>query len=790
MNLLLNIKLIARSWWRNKMYFFISLFSLIIGLACTNLLATFFIHEYNIESTNPNRENIYILRQDSPMEEGELVTYVTALAGNQIKSNYAEVESILRMNILTSTHYEYDRNKVLDAMTIQVDSTLLHFFPYETKGVSLHEALTSPNKIALTETYAQKVFGGKNCIGEIIENISPKGERKSYQIVAVLKERPQSLLQFDMLTSIDDSFYGGATLLMLPEGTDKNALLQKIKDDKVPTLMPGETNYYIHPIKEIYFASQSNSKQQQLPYIHQANVQLLYIALASALLVLIIACFNYSNLNLSRTLQQLKMIHIEKLMGAKLKEIRMQLFLDATLTVLVAFLLALLLINDILPWCNGLLSAHLSYQFFFSWQVLPVLLVFVLLLAVIPGIYISHRLSRQSISEYREQYMGQKRQRLVWALVTVQFILSLGLIYATIIAHSQMELIKNRASRYENMIEIGDMFSGPILQPFQQKLEQLEGVEAMTLSSNSILGGFLAQLSVKHPDGSVEMRARSYHHTESSFFTTLKIRLLEGMPPSEGLEKYGSPTYINENYAQWLGIKKSDIGVKRMKDITPENTSSESILAGIIENYPTNSMDEQIHAQEITLYDNNSSYMSKVGKYLLIRLNPDKREETLRKIEDLWKETYSESQFIYIDTYQLFMDRNKEVMQLSNTLNTYSLIALLLTCFGLFGISWYAVRQRTREIAIRKVHGASTFGIVRLLNRPFFIQIVIAYVITMPVIWWLMQHWLEQFVYRAESTLGQFAWPLLVVGAVSFITVSLHTILASKSTPMESLKTE
>ena len=227
-----------------------------------------------------------------------------------------------------------------------------------------------------------------------------------------------------------------------------------------------------------------------------------------------------------------------------------------------------------------------------------------------------------------------------------------------------------------------------------------------------------------------------------------------------------------------------------MKDITPDNSSSESILAGIIENYPTNSMDEQIHAQEVTLYDNHSSYMSKVGKYLLIRLNPDKREETLRKIEDLWKETYSESQFIYIDTYQLFMDRNKEVMQLSNTLNTYSLIALLLTCFGLFGISWYAVRQRTREIAIRKVHGASTFSIVWLLNRPFFIQIMIAYIIAMPIAWWLMQYWLEQFVYRAEYSIAQFILPLLVVGIVSFITVSLHTVLASKSNPMESLKTE
>ena len=136
------------------------------------------------------------------------------------------------------------------------------------------------------------------------------------------------------------------------------------------------------------------------------------------------------------------------------------------------------------------------------------------------------------------------------------------------------------------------------------------------------------------------------------------------------------------------------------------------------------------------------------------------------------------------------MDRNKEVMQLSNTLNTYSLIALLLTCFGLFGISWYAVRQRTREIAIRKVHGASTFSIVWLLNRPFFIQIMIAYIIAMPIAWWLMQYWLEQFVYRAEYSIAQFILPLLVVGIVSFITVSLHTVLASKSNPMESLKTE
>ena len=788
--MLLNIKLIIRSWWRNKTYFLISLFSLTIGLACTNLLVTFFIHEYNIESTNPNRENIYAIRQDSPMEEGELTTYATAKASEQIRNNYAEVESMLRMFATSSNHHEYQGNKMADAIAIQIDSTLLHFFPYEVKEGSLKEALTTPNKVALTETYAQKVFGKKNCIGEVIESISPKGERKSYQIAAVLKERPQSFLQFDMLTAIDASFFGGVTLLKLPQGTDKDALLQKIKDDKVPTLMPGETAYHIHPIKDIYFASHSNSKQQLLPYLHQANVQLLYIALFSALLVLVIACFNYSNLNFSRTLQQLKMIHIEKLMGAKLREIRMQLFLDAALTVLIAFLLSLLLINDILVLLDGMASIHLPYRFFFSWQVLPVLLSFVLLLAIIPGIYISHRLSRQSLNEFRIQYTGQSRQRIVWALVTIQFILSLGLVYATLTARDQMNLIKNRASRYENLIEIGDMFSGPALQPFQQKLTQVEGIEAMTLSSNSVLGGFLAQLSVKHPDGSTEMRSKAFFHTDSSFFSTMRIRLLNGMPPAEALTKIGSPVYINENYARWTGVTKEDIGIKRLKEIIPDDSSSDNILAGIIENFPTNSLEEQVHAQEITLYDASTPYLSQVGKYLQIRLNPDKRKEALRQMEELWKETYSDYKFIYLDTYQLFMQRNQEVMQLSMVLNTYSLIALLLTCFGLFGISWYAVRQRTREIAIRKVHGASTLGIIWLLNRPFFIQIGIAYLIAMPVAWWLMQHWLEQFVERAETHIGVFILPLLVVGFVSLITVSLHTLLAAKSNPLDSLKTE
>lgn len=791
MNIALNLKLIVRSWWRNKIHFFISLFSLTIGLTCTNLLITFFIHEYNVESSNPERENIYILRQDSPMEVGEKVTFTNGRVVSQIKNSYAEIASMLRIGVNRVSKYEYQGNELPRPLALEVDSTLTEFFPYEVAEGSLHEVLTTPGKVALSADYARQIFGAQSGMGEIIETLDGQKNRKSYQVAAILKERAQSFLKFDLLMGTQDNFVGGAALLKLPTGTNIQALQQKIRDDKVPTLMPGKTQYYIQPIKDIYFGQEPNSKQEPLTYLHQTNVQLLYIALASALLVLVIACFNYSNLNLSRTLQQVKMIHIEKLMGAKLKEIRMQLFLDAMLTVVLSFLLALLLLNDILPWFNELLSVQLSYSFFFSGQVLPLLLCFIFILAVVPGLYISHRLSRQSLSDFRLQYTGRNKQHLIGVLVTLQFILSIALIYATTLAQSQLGLMRQHANRYENMIEIGDMFSGPAQQPFQQKLANIQGIESTTLSSNSILSGFIMQFSIPQEDGTEAMRALTFIHSDSTFFPAMKVRVLKGMTPQEALSKYDSPFYINENYARWTNIRPEDIGVKKKKDINPQNfPQAENVLAGIIENIPTNSLQEEIMAQEITLHETGDPYLSKNGMFIQIRIKPDKREETIASIKQMYEETFEGRDYIFMDMHQMFLDRNKELVQMSQILNAYSLIALLLTCFGVFGISWHAVRQRTREIAIRQIHGASLKNILWLLNRPFVIQILIAYVIAIPLGGWMMQPWLEQFTIRTEHSLGQFLWPLATISIVSCITVSIHTFLTARNNPTQSLKTE
>lgn len=785
MNTFLTIKLVFRSWRRNKLFFLISLFSLTVGLGCTNLLMTFFIHEYNIEKHNPSRHLIYAIQQDSPMEEGAKVTYVTTDVALQIKEKYAEITDLLRMNGISATLCKYKERIHEHPLFICADSTLTNFFSYTTLEGSLAEVLTTPDKVAVSESFAHKLFGTQSGLGEILEITGEGGEIKRYQVAAILKERPQSFLHFDLLTSTLDHFWGGPTLVKLQSGSSITTLEEKIKKDKIPTLAPEETQYYIVPLKSLYFHSGNDSKQQSLPYFQQSDVPLLYIGLISALLVLIIACFNYTNLNLSRTLQQIKMIHIEKLMGAKLKEIRVQLFYDTAFTVLLAFLLSLLLINDLLPWFNELLSAHLSFAFFFSWQVLPFLLLFIFTMAIIPSIYISHKLSRQTLSEYHHTYSGKNKQRLIRMLVTVQFLLSIGLVYATTVALGQMDLIQSRAYRYENTIEIGDMYGEP-LAPFYQKLAEINGIDSKTLSMGSVLNSWMRELPVQQTDGSTKHHYMIHIPTDTTFLSTMHIRQLAGLSPAQACEVYSHPVFINENYACLLNIDASKIGHKLNEFDTFADTLH--IIAGIIENYPFNSLEEEIAGQQLSFIT--GSKLVKSGVYIQVRLAPHLRKETLAKMEQLWKEINNGKEFQYVDMHRTFIERNNKVITLSRILIYYSFIALILTCFGLFGISWYAVRHRTREIAIRKVHGAKNKQIVWLLNRAFLWQILIAYIVALPVAGWLMQRWLEQFAYRTPICRQNFLVPLLLVGIITVLTVTIHSYWAARSSVVASLKTE
>lgn len=781
------LKMILRSWWRNKVFFLVSVASLALGLACTNLLMTYFVHEHGLEGHNPDRDRMFFLQQDDPMTEGKRVAYAAAEIPPQLKEGYAEVEDFLRLGKLDMLYCKVDGQKVeRDFMLISADTTLTHFFDYRTEEGSLKQVLRQPGKMALSMACARSLFGGRQAIGKQVEVHLAYGGTRTYEVVAVLKKREQSLLQFDMLTANDpDLFWGGPTLLKLTPGTDAARLADKLNADKVPTFMPGQTKYYLDPLDAICFTTPDDASQQTLDFVSQTPVQTLYISLLAAVLILVIACCNYTNMSLSRLLQQLRMIHVEKLMGATLCNIRLQLFGDAFLTVVLAFGLSILLVNDCLSLFNDLLGSRLTMTFFFSSQMLPWLLLFILLMSVIPAWYISYHLSRLSFTEYRTLYSGQRKQRFVAVLVTVQFVISIGLLLATLTARNQMELTRQRASRYEGCIEIGDAFGAP-LAPFKAELEKrVKGIESMTLSKSSVLSAWIRQLNVQRPGGKEVRTNLLTLEGDSTLLRTLRIEQLSGESPSRLMERQVSPVLVNESFVRLLVPAGTEVVGHALREFDTETQDSLAVIGGVVRDFSINSLEEAVTPLVITLLS--ASDLQK-GFYLQLRLRPESREEALRQIETVWNEMNSNQPFRYTDMHQEFMARNQKVLSLSHILTFYAVIGLLLTGFGLFGIAWYATRQRIREISIRKVHGATRGQIIWLLNKPFCLYAIVAYVVAMPVGGWFMLHWLEQFAYRVPLSAGIFVWPLLVVWGLSALIVCLQGWILSRVNPVECMK--
>lgn len=782
------LKMILRSWWRNKVFFLVSVASLALGLACTNLLMTYFVHEHGLEGRNPDRDRIVFLRQDDPMNEGKRVAYAAAEIPQRLKNSYAEVEDYLRMGTLHLLSCKVDGQKVeSNFIVLSTDTTLTRFFDYRAAEGNLEQALRQPNKVALSAACARKLFGSREAVGQHIEVQMEGGDRQTYEVAAVLREREQSLLRFDMLTASAANYWGGPTLLKLSRGTDAARLADKINADKVPTMLPDQTKYYLDPLEAVCFTTPDDASQQVLDYISQTPVQTLYISLLAAVLILVIACCNYTNMSLSRLLQQLRMIHVEKLMGGTLRSIRLQLFGDAFLTVVLAFILSMLLVNDCLAVFNGLLGSRLTMGFFFSSRMLPWLLVFVLVMSVVPAWYISRRLSRLSFSQYRTLYGGRRKQRFVAVLVTVQFAISIGLLLATLTARRQMRLTERQADRYADCIEIGDGFGAP-LAPLKAELEKrVQGIESVTLSNGPVLNAWIRQLTVKRPDGSEVHTNLLALEGDTSLLHTLRMEQLSGERPARLLEQMARPVLVNESFVRQLVPAGTDPVGRSLREFDAEADDSLAVVAGVIRDFSVNSLEEAVTPLVVSLLS--ESGLQKAA-CLQIRLRPESRTEALQQIESVWDEMNPGQPFRYTDMHREFMGRNEKVLSLSHLLTFYALIGLLLTGFGLFGIAWYATRQRIREISIRKVHGATRGQIIWLLNKPFCLYAVVAYVLAMPVAWWLMQRWLEQFAYRAPLSVGIFVWPLVVVWGVSALIVCLQGWMLSRVKAVEAMKNE
>lgn len=788
----LSLKLIFRSWWRNKVFAVISILSLAVGIACTNLLAAFVIHEYNVEAGNPNRDRIYCLAQDSPFQSGDEVFFASNQIPPMIKDRYPEVEDYLCLNSANVSQVTVGETIYEPITVLLAQPSLSRFFPCETLVGSLEDALSTPDKIALSEATARRFFGRENPVGKSIYVSHSPEEGTMYQVAAVLKEREQSILVFDAVTSLVPE-YGGSSFFLMNQAIDPESFALRLKEDGIPTFNVDKGRYYLHTLQENFF---KEYKAQTLQYLRGQHKLTLEIGLFSALLILLIACFNYINLNFSRLLQQVKMIRIQRIMGASRTDIRRQLFLDIFFTVMAGFLLSLLFMYGLIPFFNKILSGQMKASFIFSGQVTPFLCGLVLLLSILPAINIGRK--AVSVSGQREIDStggGKKKRGLVSTLSVIQFAISIVLIIGTLTVNSQIGLIRQGGERYRGLIEVE--CRGENNKPFFEELRTYPELGKVNATGVSWFRHGVRQMMIPETDGSETYLTLREFLGDSAILSSFDVNLLQGMQPEEALRHYARPVYINRRFAdvlvrsgenpvgQPLKSFDKDFDSKRTEDGSKENPVT--TIAGVVENFFTGSLEEEISPALIHV----KKETNELSTFSYVYFHVDRAHpERLALVEQLWEKHNPGRLFAYRNVYEDFISMNQKVFGMADLLLMYSLISIALTCFGLFGMALYATEQRTKEIGIRKVNGASTWQIMGLLNRQFAVWTGIACLFAIPAAWIMLNLWLESFVYRVDVSPWLCFLSGLIVLLITLLTVCGHSYRAASGNPVNVLRSE
>lgn len=774
------IKLILRNWWRNKTFTLISLISLTVGIACFSMLFSFVVYEQGIEQQNPNRDRMVWVMQDLPSSPGEKMAYMRGGVPEQLMAKYPEVEDYLQLNSFIVKHIEVNNQRFDPVEIINVGSSFPTFFPFELLYGSW-DALNNPQSMVISQKQAERLFGSEDAIGQQLTvcegGVFDTDIRKTYTIGAVTKSRDQSAITFDGLICSPGTNWGGPTLLMMPEKSDLKLFEEKVSNDQIPTLAGG--SYYFIPLDK---ALSNLYQQQELSFWHHRKDNLLMVGLISALLLLLIAIFNYVNMSFSRLLQQVKMLQTQKLMGADRAALRLQILLDTLLTVLTSFLLALPLMHDLLPLFNQVVDADFTSSFFYSNNFFPVLILLLILLTLIPGWMVSWRISRSTEIEIRTFFIS-RRHRWVGAMVTLQFIISIALIIATITVYKQSALVKKHSARYHDLIEIGMTGGNLDLRESAQQIRNIPGVTDLSMGNMMLMNSWVMHATLKRESGE-ELQTMVLHlKGDENLVRMLGLRQLAGDPWERTSDNNPHSVFINQSFADRLQQTANEMVGEPLNKYLISNDSV-SVIAGVVEDFYFASLEEQVIAVLIERIPAGTQKMTSMQ----IRLDGKEKHEAIAAIKRVWQQTYPDEHFSYIDIEDQFINRNRKIFEMRDLLQMYSLISILLTCFGLFGITFYAVKQRTKEIGIRKINGAQTSQIMWLLMKPMFIWMMTAFLIAVPLAWWFMEKWLQQFAYRVNISVGSILLGLLFVACITFLTVGWHLWRTSKANPAQSLK--
>jgi putative ABC transport system permease protein len=804
-----------RNIFKRKGYSLLNISGLAIGMACCLIIFQYVSYERSYDTFQQDAVNIVRLRLDA-YQNGKLswqsATVYPAIAPT-MKKDFPEIKDFCRLHDAGFLIGNDDRNvKFNETKGYFADPSTISILDIKMKDQNTSEPLDGPDKMVISESFAEKYFGTEDPLGRKL-HIRNSHYSDYCEVTGVFHDYPSNshliidyLVSYSTLARIvtlsgDTSnatetswgWYDFYSYLQLQPGTDYKKLEAKLpafSDRYVNSRMASQTRdfkneMYLIPLSDIHLYSNYNQEAEV-----NGNGQSVSFLFLIAFFIIFIAWINYINLATSRSMERAKEISVRKVLGAERKKLIVQFMTESFLLNLCAFILALGIFFIAGPAFNKIIgregSAYYSMSLFYWLGFILVFLGGTFLSGLYPAFVIS---GFAPITALKGVFSTSSRGAGIRkALIIVQFATSLILIAGTIIVFQQLNYMRNQQLGFninQTLVvrapqTLPDSVYQGIYQPFKNEVLQIPHVKSIAMSSN-VMGqedywtnGYL---KVNDPDKNVTTLYNL--GVDYDFVNDYELHVAAGRNFSKEFGTDSSAVLLNETAAQRLGFSDPESALHRRL------TSGEDTLSvvGVLSDFHQEGLQKAIDPMIFFLRPNNGGYYS-------VKVESSDLHQTMASLQSSWNKFFPNDPFNYF-----FLDENFDKQYASNELfgkvfGLFAFLAILIACFGLMGLTAYSVAQRTKEIGVRKVLGASVQNILTMVSRDFLKLIAFAIFIAVPLSWLIMHQWLQDFAYRINIQWWVFVFAGMMALIIAFITISLQAMKAAVANPVKSLRME
>lgn len=808
----MNIAIVSqtlRVFSAQKSYTFLNIIGLSVGMACAILLALYLEHELSYDKHNANYEKI--VRVNHEIDSGSNVTLhaqVSHFLGPLLVREYPQIENFVsfRRASQRASMLKYENESFFIDDVYIADNSVFEIFSHDVIYGDPSQALTRPNTIAISQTVSERLFGEDNPVGRTVSTgtvdyqvtlvFSDQADNTHFRYSALIANQGVLAPSADALANQRGNLWNlnSYTYLLM---TDESAVRSgEVFSDFFDRMMAGTTRegyrarFYLEPIADIHLHSLT------LPDLPRGNVYYLYAFAAVAILVLLIACFNYINLATARAISRTKEISLRRILGADKNALVSQFLLESILYSFLALAIAVTMVEFFLLGSTeiNLFGREFDSNFWADPVAFGGLFFLGLLVGTIAGIYPAFYLARIGISSQRKNIGRPSGNKVRSGLVLTQFTISIAVISATILMFLQLRYIDDQAIGFEKQNKLVVRVQGadsieriPVL---MQQLQNSPAIRnASMVTGNPVTGKYSAAFEALLDNGSVYNLEYDYIRVDENFIGTLGLNLTAGRGFETGAEAELRQVVINRAAAEEIGWKDS-IG----KTFTVGGGPLWTVI-GEVEDFRHDDMHSRINPfvfyYDVPDYEGQPETLrAAAAREVIIDINPEATEEALQFIQDQWLQFDS----VYPLQYE-FLDDMMEQLHVSdnqqmNLIAMFAAFCILISCLGLFGLTAFTTAQKTREIGIRKVLGATSFQIIALLFNNILKLLLLASALASLIAYFAISGWLEGFYYRDAINPLAFVSASLLAISIAFVTLTLQSYRTASQNPVKALRYE